>query len=71
MRVLNTKTGDERMDFQSVNAASYIKAGSSVIPIGRRINFGSLPSCSYRLEVWASDPTGKRTVWRTADSTIE
>jgi hypothetical protein len=71
LRIFNTKTGAVNSDFQTVNAAPYAKAGSPVIPIGRRIDLKSLPGGSYRLDVWASDSTGKKTAWRTANFTIE
>jgi hypothetical protein len=42
-----------------------------VIPIGRGIDISKLPNGSYRLDVQATDSTGKSTAWRTANFTVE
>jgi hypothetical protein len=42
-----------------------------VIPVGRGIDISKLPNGSYRLDVQASDSTGKNTAWRTASFTVE
>jgi hypothetical protein len=61
LRILDANTGDVRIGFEPVNAAPYIKAGSSVICIGREINLASLSNGSYRLEVQTTNSTGKST----------
>jgi hypothetical protein len=61
----------EQKSAQTVSAAPYVKAGTSVIPIGREIDISKLPDGSYRLEVEASDMTGKTTGWRGANFTVE
>jgi hypothetical protein len=71
LRVVDANTGNVKMNLQTVNAAPYIQEGSPIIPIGRGINLKELTSGSYRLEVQASDSTGKHTAWRTADFSIE
>jgi len=53
------------------SAASWIQAGSPLIPIAEQIAVDKLPAGSYRLEVKASDSAGKSTVWRAADFTVE
>jgi hypothetical protein len=71
LRVVDANTGSVRMNLQAVNVAPYVKAGSSVIPIARGISLKNLSKGAYRLEVRASDSTGKSTPWRTANFTIE
>ncbi len=71
LRVVDANTGSLRMNLEAVNVASYVKAGSSVIPIARGISLKNLSKGAYRLEVRASDSTGKSTPWRTANFTIE
>jgi hypothetical protein len=45
--------------------------GNPVIPVGEEIAIDKLHSGDYRLEVQASDSTGKCTVWRAASFTVE
>ena len=71
LRILDASTGKVKLDFESVNAASYVNPGSSLIPIGRGIQLNSLADGAYRLEVQATDSTGKSTVWRSADFVVE
>jgi hypothetical protein len=71
LRVVDAKTGKMKMNLQPVSAVPYIKAGSSVIPIGRGINLKNLSNGAYRLEIRASNSTGKSTPWRAANFTIE
>jgi hypothetical protein len=71
MRIIDLKTGEVKSDSQPISATPYLKEGSSVIPIGRGIDISKLPNGSYRLDVQASDSTGKSTAWRTASFTVE
>jgi hypothetical protein len=58
------------MDFPAVDAAQYIQPNSSVVPIAREFDPGTLSEGSYRLEIQATDAAGKSTFWRTANFTI-
>jgi hypothetical protein len=58
IRIVDLKTGEVKSDSQPISATPYLKEGSPVIPIGR-------------LDVQASDSTGKSTAWRTASFTVE
>jgi hypothetical protein len=71
LRILDARTGAVRKNLQSVNAAPYVKAGNPVIPIGRGISLKNLSKGAYRLEIRASNSTGKSTPWRAANFTIE
>jgi hypothetical protein len=71
MRIVDVKTGELRADSQPISATPYMKAGSSIIPVGRGLDISKLPIGSYRLEVQATDSTGKSTAWRTANFTVE
>jgi hypothetical protein len=70
MRIIDLKTGEVLSDSQPVSATPYMKAGSSVIPVGRGMDIGKLPIGSYRLDVQATDSTGKSTAWRSANFTV-
>jgi hypothetical protein len=71
IRIVDLKTGEVRSDSQPISAMPYLKEGSPVMPIGRGIDIRELPIGSYRLDVQASDSTGKSTAWRTANFTVE
>ena len=71
IRIVDQKTGEVKSDSQPISAMPYLKEGSPVIPIGRGIDISKLSNGSYRLDVQASDSTGKSTAWRTANFTIE
>jgi hypothetical protein len=71
IRVVDLKTGEVKSDSQPIRATPYVKAGSTVIPIGRGIDISKLPNGPYRLDVQATDSTGKTTAWRTANFTVE
>jgi hypothetical protein len=49
----------------------YMKAGSQIIPVGLGMDISKLPIGSYRLDVQATDSTGKSTAWRSANFTVE
>lgn len=71
IRIVDLKTDELKSDSSPISASAYLKAGSSVIPIGRGIDITKLPRGSYRLDVRATDSTGKSTEWRPVDFTIE
>jgi len=71
MRIVDLKTGEIQSVPQPLSAAPYIKAGSSIIPIGRGMDISKMPIGSCRLDVQATDSTGKSTACRSANFTVE
>ncbi len=71
IRILDAKTGEVKKDFAPIDAASYERPGSWVIPIAREIPYDQLPKGAYRLEVQATDSAGRTTPWRTASFSVE
>jgi hypothetical protein len=71
IRIVDLRTGDVKSDPQPISAKPYSKSDSSIIPIGRGIDISKLPKGSYRLDVRATDSTGKGTDWRSVEFTIE
>jgi hypothetical protein len=71
IRIVDLKTGEVKSDSRPISAMPYLKEGSPVIPVGRGIDISKLPNGSYRLDVQASDSTGKSTAWRTTNFTVE
>ncbi len=71
IRIVDVKTGELKSDSSPISASPYLKAGSSIIPIGRGIDISKVPKGSYRLDLRATDSTGKSTDWRSVNFTIE
>jgi hypothetical protein len=71
MRVIESKTGQTIVDTGLRSADSYINPGKLIIPIAEGIAFKKLHTGAYRVEVQASDSTGKQTPWRSASFTVE
>jgi hypothetical protein len=71
MRITDATTGEVKTDTGFRTADSYIHAGNPVVPIAEEITINTLPTGSYRLEVRASDTTGKYTDWRASNFTID
>ena len=71
MRIFDSRTGEVISDSQPISAAPYMTAGSSIIPVGRGMDLSKLPIGSYRLDVQATDSTGKSAAWRSANFTVE
>ena len=65
-----TKDGAIVKDFPPVDAAPYAQPGSITIPLAREVPISTLSKGDYRLEVQASDSTGRTTPWRAANFTI-
>jgi hypothetical protein len=70
LRIVDAKTGAIVKDFPPVDANSYTQPGNATIPVAREVPIAALPKGEYRLEVQASDSTGRTTPLRTANFTI-
>jgi hypothetical protein len=64
LKIVDAKTGDLRVDLAPVDAAPYIKANSTLVPMARGIDLSTLPEGEYELEVQAIDSAGIKTDWR-------
>ena len=71
MRIIDLRTSEVISDSQPISAVPYMQAGSSIIPVGCGMDISKLPIGSYRLDVQATDSTGKSTPWRSANFTVE
>ncbi|HWG19582.1 MAG TPA: hypothetical protein VG225_03565 [Terracidiphilus sp.] len=71
LRIVDAKSSGLVKDFPPVDAATYEQPGSTLIPIAREIPIANLPKGPYRLEVQASDASGRATAWHTAGFSIE
>ena len=69
LRIIEAKTGAVVKEFPLIDAAEYEQDGSSIIRIAREVPAANIPPGEYRLEVQASDSTGRKTPWRAANFT--
>lgn len=70
VRIVAEKDGAIVKDFPPVDAAPYMQPRSATIPIAREIPIATLRKGEYRLEVQATDSTGRSTAGRSASFTI-
>jgi VWFA-related protein len=71
MRILDRKTGEQKLDTGFFTMAAYIKPGNPVIPIGVKVPLDKLAPGSYRAEFQAIDSAGNSSVIRTADFDVQ
>lgn len=71
LKVLDRKTGAQKMDAGFTNTASAISAGNPLVPLGMKLPVGSLPAGSYRVEVTGLDSAGNSTKPSSADFEVE
>jgi len=71
LKVLDRKSGAQKIDAGFTNTASAISPGNPVVPLGMRLPVGSLPAGSYRVEITALDSAGNSTKASTADFEVE
>jgi VWFA-related protein len=70
-KVVDRKSGAEKMDFGVTDTASAIRPGNPVVPLGLKLPLASLDPGSYRLELRAMDSANNATKFRTADFEVE
>jgi hypothetical protein len=71
MRISDARTAEVKVDSGVRSADSYIRSGSSVIPVSQQIGLDKLSPGTYRLEVQASDSAGNQTDWRATSFAVE
>jgi len=71
IRIVDAKSGAVVKGFPPIDTATYELPGSAIIPIARKIPIANLPEGQYRLEVQASDASGRTTPWRVAGFSIK
>ncbi len=70
LRLVDRKTGEQKMDSGVIEVASFVRAGNPVIAVGLKLPVASLIVGSYRAELTALDSVGKSVV-RSADFEVE
>jgi hypothetical protein len=71
VRVTDAQTGLVKLDSGLRSTDTYAHADKSIVPIGWEIPLDKLSKGAYRIEVQASDSTGKQTPWRSASFIVE
>jgi hypothetical protein len=71
MRVVDRKTGQQKIDTGAINMAKSVTAGNSVVPVGLRIPLDELGAGSYRAELKAMDTAGHWSTIRSADFDVQ
>lgn len=70
-KVVDRKSGQQKMDFGVTDTASSIQAGSPVVPLGLKLPVAQLGPGSYKLELRAVDSANNETSFRTTDFDVE
>jgi hypothetical protein len=70
LRLVDRKTGEQKLDSGIVDVANFIRAGNPVVAVGLKLPIASLAAGAYRVELTAMDSAGKSMV-RSADFMIE
>jgi hypothetical protein len=69
--IVDAKTGNVKIEFEPVDAARYVQAGSWLVRIARGIDLNNLQQGEYQLLVRATDSAGTYTEWHTATFVIQ
>jgi len=67
LRILDRKTGEQKLQTGFQNVANYMKTGNPVIPVGLALPVAKLNPGSYRAELKAIDSAGNQSGVRTVD----
>jgi len=59
LRVVDSKTGEQKVDSGGVDVANFIRKGSQVVPIALKLPLNQLTAGSYKLEMMALDSAGR------------
>jgi len=71
MRLVDRKSGEQKLDTGFLNMANYIRAGNPVIPVGLKVPLETLAAGQYRAELRAIDSAGNKSVIRAADFEVQ
>jgi hypothetical protein len=70
VKLLNAESGELQLDTGIRPVASASQTATGIVPVSGEIPIGNLPPGRYRLNVQASDSTGKKTAWRESSFVI-
>jgi VWFA-related protein len=71
MRIVDRKSGEQKVDTGFISMATYVRAGNAVVPVGLKVPVDTLPPGAYRAELKAIDTAGNASVVRATDFAVE
>jgi len=71
LRIVDARTGEPKYGPINFSITHHRKAVDSVFAVGRQVDIRKLASGSFRLEVQATDSTGRSTPWRSANFSLQ
>jgi VWFA-related protein len=71
MRIVDRKSGEQKVDTGFISMAHYIKTGNAVVPVGLKVPVDTLAPGAYRAELKAIDTAGNASVVRAANFAVE
>jgi len=71
MRVIDRKTGQQKVDTGAKDLTTAIQTGNPVIPLGLKVPMDSITPGSYRIELRGFDSKGSITPFHSADFEVE
>ena len=71
LRIVDRKSGEQKLDTGYVSMARYIRPGNAVVPVGLRMPVDTLSPGVYRAELKAIDSSGNESVLRSTDFVVE
>lgn len=71
MRIVDRKTGDQKLDTGFISMAANIRSGNAMVPCGLKMPVETLAPGMYRAELKAIDTAGNASVVRQADFAVQ
>ncbi len=71
MRIVDKKSGAQKLDTGFINVANYAKNGNPVIPVGLRLPLDTLTPGAYRVELQAIDTANHQSPVRAVDFAVQ
>ena len=71
MRIVDKKSGAQKLDTGFINVGNYAKNGNPVIPVGLRLPLDTLTPGTYRVELQAIDTANHQSPVRAADFAVQ
>ena len=70
-RIIDKKSGDQKLDVGVMDTKDLIKPGNPVVPVAVKLPLATLPSGTYRVDLRAEDSAGNSTNFRIAEFELE
>ena len=71
MKIIDRKTGEQKIDTGFVNVGDYTKTGNAVVPVALRLPLDKLTAGAFRAQFKAADSAGNASVTRSVDFDVQ